>query len=106
MRRVLFVSAVSLLLHGAVCLHDYKKIIRAGIRPLAVPAAHRGCAAAGPGSTLESILNIRIYGPGMKEDKNLGSSVSYSIPVQIPEEIACEMLDKLEAQKLVHGEAA
>ena len=59
-----------------------------------------------PGSTLESILNIRIYGPGMKEDKTLSSSISYSRPVQIPEEIAREMLDKLEAQKLVHGEAA
>jgi hypothetical protein len=58
------------------------------------------------GSTVESTINIRIYGPGMKEDTSLASSKSIVIPIQIPEELAHEMLDKLEAQKLVQGKAA
>jgi hypothetical protein len=58
------------------------------------------------GSTMEYTINTRIYGPGMKEDTNLASSTSYVIPIAISEEIARDMLDKLEAQKLSRKEAA
>lgn len=92
------------------CMEQYvctitKKLYEQGINPSQF-RQHIVAALQKAGSTVESTINIRIYGPGMKEDKNLASSISYAIPVTIPEEIAHEMLDKLEAQKLVRGEAA